>query len=178
MIAQYGLNRTGFGVSMRTFFPGLGRPISCFLITLLVFPSSRAATPSLSQGAGLVLPDGDQSRSDGQDTRKIPTTAAQPEPVRQQTDPKPAEGAEQKPQTSVPADTKQQNSVPPPVGTAAAPSIRREGVPGSRPAGAAIAPGKQRRTRSFAIRVGLLVGAGIAIGTVVAASLGSPSRPQ
>ncbi len=63
-----------------------------------------------------------------------------------------------------------------PVGTAAAPYLKPEGIAASRPAGAAIAPAKQRRVRSFAIRVALLVGAGVAIGTVVAASLGSPSR--
>ena len=63
----------------------------------------------------------------------------------------------------------------PPVGTAVAPYVK-EGTSGSRPAGAAIAPLKQRRTRSLAIRAGLLVGAGIAIGVVAAATLGSPSR--
>ena len=65
-----------------------------------------------------------------------------------------------------------------PLGTAAAPAIKPEGVAVSRPAGAAIAPAKQRRVRQWAIRVGLLVGAGIAIGTVAALSLGSPARPH
>ncbi|HTX42948.1 MAG TPA: hypothetical protein VMD25_14015 [Acidobacteriaceae bacterium] len=70
----------------------------------------------------------------------------------------------------------QQNTQP--LGTAAAPAIRPEGVAVSRPAGAAIAPAKQRRVRQWAIRIGLLVGAGIAIGTVAALSLGSPSHPH
>ena len=81
----------------------------------------------------------------------------------------------------VPAETvlsTQQNSVPPSQGTAAAPDMRPEGSPASRPAGAAVAVAKQRRTHSFAIRVGLLVGAGIAIGTVVALSAGSSGRPH
>ncbi len=86
------------------------------------------------------------------------------------------------------ADTVQQQAKPqtgtdqqapaPPVGTAAAPSLTPEGAPASRPGGAAIAPAKQRRVRSLAIRVALVVGAAIAIGTVVAATAGSPSRPQ
>jgi hypothetical protein len=74
--------------------------------------------------------------------------------------------------------TKPENPTPAPVGTAAAPYERPEGVPASRPSGAAIAPAKQRRIHSFAIRIALLAGAGVAIGIVAAASLGSPSRPQ
>ena len=74
--------------------------------------------------------------------------------------------------------TSDQRSGTPPVGTAAAPYVEPGGVAASRPAGAAIAPAKQRRTRSFAIKVGLLVGAGIAIGVVTAVSLSSPSRPH
>jgi hypothetical protein len=72
----------------------------------------------------------------------------------------------------------QQNSTQAPVGTAAAPYVKALGVPGSKPAGAAIAPAKQRRTRSILIKVGILVGAAVAIGTVAAASSASPSRPH
>lgn len=85
----------------------------------------------------------------------------------------------QPPQTTAPQPTqnKQDTQTTSPLGTAAAPFQRQQGVSASKPGGAAIAPGKQRRIRSFAIRVGLLVGAGIAIGVVTAATLGSPSRP-
>lgn len=61
-------------------------------------------------------------------------------------------------------------------GVAAAPYINPEAVTGSQPAGAAIAPAKQRRRRIFALRLGLIIGAAIAVGTVVALSEGSPSR--
>lgn len=64
-----------------------------------------------------------------------------------------------------------------PAGTAAAKSVETTGVAGSNPAGAAIAPAKQRRTRAFFIKVGAIVGAGVAVGTVMALSSGSPSRP-
>jgi len=64
-----------------------------------------------------------------------------------------------------------------PVGTAAAGSVETTGVAASNPAGAAIAPAKQRRTRTILIKVGALVGAGVAIGTVAALSSASPSRP-
>ncbi len=69
----------------------------------------------------------------------------------------------------------QQNGTTAPVGTAAAPYEKGIGVAASRPAGAVIAPAKQRRTRSILIRVGLIVAAGVAIGTVVALSSASPS---
>jgi hypothetical protein len=88
--------------------------------------------------------------------------------------------------TSQPADrqsddsnTPQEQKEPPaPVGTAVAPYEKGIGVAASRPAGAVIAPAKQRRTRSFVIKVGLLIGAAVAVGTVVALSNASPSKPQ
>lgn len=72
----------------------------------------------------------------------------------------------------------QQNNSARPVGTAAAPYEKATGVPASRPAGAVIAPAKQRRVRSFLIKVGVILGAAVAVGTVVALTKGSPSRPQ
>ena len=69
----------------------------------------------------------------------------------------------------------QQNSRP--VGTAAAPEVKPTGVAASRPAGAVIAPAKQRRMRTIVIRVGIIVAAGVAIGTVAALSRSSPARP-
>jgi hypothetical protein len=72
----------------------------------------------------------------------------------------------------------QQEATPKPVGSAAAPFEKTTGVAASSPAGAVIAPGKQRRARSIVIRVSIVVGAAVAIGTVVALSHGSPSRPN
>ncbi len=72
----------------------------------------------------------------------------------------------------------QQNSTSMPLGTAVAPYEKPFGVAASRPAGAAIAPAKQRRTRSILIKVGVLLGACIGLGTVVALSAGSPSHPH
>jgi cytoskeletal protein RodZ len=64
-----------------------------------------------------------------------------------------------------------------PAGTAAAQIGKLKGGPASKPAGAAIAPAKQRRVRSLLIKLGVLAGAGVAVGTVYALSQGSPSRP-
>ncbi|MGA7887285.1 MAG: hypothetical protein WCA44_16210 [Acidobacteriaceae bacterium] len=71
-----------------------------------------------------------------------------------------------------------QSSSSQPLGTAVAPIIKPVGVAASRPAGAAIAPAKQRRIRVLAIRWGLIVGGAIALGTVAALTLGSPRRPN
>ncbi|MGA2051469.1 MAG: hypothetical protein ABSG96_27705 [Terracidiphilus sp.] len=71
-----------------------------------------------------------------------------------------------------------QSSTQTPVGTAVAPYEKPIGVAASSPAGAAIAPGKQRRARSILIRVAVVVGAAVAIGAIVALSRASPSRPN
>jgi hypothetical protein len=65
-----------------------------------------------------------------------------------------------------------------PLGTAVAPYEKGTGIAASRPAGAVIAPAKQKRTRSFMIKVGVLIGAAVAVGTVVGLSSASPSRPH
>ena len=65
-----------------------------------------------------------------------------------------------------------------PVGTAAAPAESTVGITASRPAGAVIAPAKQRRARAILIRVGLIVGAGVALGTVLALTHATPSQPR
>lgn len=64
-----------------------------------------------------------------------------------------------------------------PVGTAVAPYVKPTGVAASRPAGAAIAPAKQRRSHSIVIRIALIAGAAAAGGAIVALSAGSRSRP-
>ncbi len=71
----------------------------------------------------------------------------------------------------------QQNPPGQPTGTAAAPAGNISGSVASRPAGAAIAPAKQRQVRSFLIKFGVVAGAGIALGTVYALSRGSSSTP-
>ena len=70
----------------------------------------------------------------------------------------------------------QQNPQPEPSGTAVAPRVQVSGGAASKPAGAAIAPPKQRRTRSLLIKFGFIAGAGAALGTVAALSAGSPGR--
>ena len=119
-----------------------------------------------------------------------PAIAQQSAPAQQTGATPPAEpvpqssGNQPVPNTSQPAGTNQQPAQSPeqggnpPVGTAVAPYEKGVGVAASRPAGVVIAPAKQRRTRSFLIRVGLVVGAAVAVGTVIGLSSASPSRPH
>jgi hypothetical protein len=87
------------------------------------------------------------------------------------------------PSQSEPAEAPRQ-SVPPsptapqqPVGTAAAETSKTSGIAASQPAGVAIAPAKQRRVRLIVIRVGAILGAGAAVGTVVALTQATASKP-
>src|ERR1041384_1676233 len=64
-----------------------------------------------------------------------------------------------------------------PIGPAAAEIGNASGIVASKPAGVAIAPAKQHQSRSLLIKLGELIGAGVAIGTVMALSNASPSRP-
>ncbi len=75
----------------------------------------------------------------------------------------------------------QQQSQPPPpqkpVGTAIAGSPTATGIAASQPAGMAVAPAKQRRVRTIILRTGAIIGAGVALGTIVALTAATPSKP-
>lgn len=117
-----------------------------------------------------------------------PTTTQAPEPSTVQPngaqtgakESAPAQGARQS-GTSDSAQTnasQQPKQNPQPVGTAVAPAEKPLGVAASRPAGAVIAPAKQRRARAIFIKVGVVVGACVALGTVMALSRSSSSTPR
>lgn len=71
-----------------------------------------------------------------------------------------------------PAKTEQQ-----PLGTAAAPAVNPVGVAASQPAGVAVAPAKPHRVWTMVVKVGAIAGAAVAIGSVMALSKASPSKP-
>lgn len=75
------------------------------------------------------------------------------------------------------SDSQQQNQNTVPSGAAGAKAPTVKGAPASRPVGAAIAPAKQRQRRSLLIKAGLVAGACVAVGSVLALSKGSPSKP-
>jgi hypothetical protein len=124
------------------------------LVVLLAFPLAETAA---------ALP---------QEAVSVPLSQSAPSP---QTVPQDSASANQ----AVQADPQQQQSGDTkPVGTAAAPLEKTSGVAASRPAGAVIGPAKQRRARAILIRVSIVIGAAVAVGTVVALSRSSPSRPN
>jgi hypothetical protein len=142
---------------MRIMSRWLGRQIVHSLVMLLAVPFGEAAM-ALPQQAEGVSPA--QTQSQNSDSATKPATDTTPSaPVPSQATPEQQQGGAQAP-----------------VGTAAAPYEKGIGVAASRPAGAVIAPAKQRRTRSILIKVGVILAAGVAIGTVVGLSSASPSR--
>jgi len=64
-----------------------------------------------------------------------------------------------------------------PQGAATAERVPTAGGSAAKPAGVAIAPAKQHRTRSLLIKFGALAAAGVAAGTVYALSRGTSSNP-
>lgn len=150
-----------------------GRQIAALLALLLAFPAGPAGS-ALAQEAA-------QAASASTSVAAAPENALpeNPEPARPQ-------AAYDGRQTAAPQSASgpfQDNNRPAQdnkhraVGTAAAPYEPTVGIAASRPAGAAIAPAKQRRVRSILISLGVIAGAAIAIGSVAALSHGSPSRP-
>ena len=131
-------------------------------------PTSAPADNNLSSN-----PEPMQSRqSDSANAPPVQNAQVSPQTNKQFPDP-PSQAS-----TQPSAQSQQQQQTPnEPVGTAAAESVPITGVAASRPAGAAVAPAKQRRVRSILIKVGALVGAGVAIGTTMALSQNSPSKP-
>jgi FtsZ-interacting cell division protein ZipA len=169
---------------MRIFASCLRSEIAFGLVMILAVPIAQAtASPqqSISGQAPQNLPAG-QNQSGGsvsqvesvapETSRSEATLPESPAPTQPQT----ADQSGQ-PSAAQSASEQQLEATPKPVGAAAAPFERTTGVAASRPAGAVIAPAKQRRARSILIRVSIVVGGAVAIGTVVALSHGSPSRP-
>ena len=138
----------------------------CLVISSLVACAETGAAPA--QQVESVPPGQSQSRAPDSGTQGPDANSA------------PSQTPSDSPQAASPqAASPQQPAVPhEPVGTAAAPYEKVTGVPASRPAGAAIAPAKQKGARSILIKVGLIVAAGVAIGTVVALSTASSSKPH
>jgi hypothetical protein len=75
------------------------------------------------------------------------------------------------------ASESQPSAQRPPVGTAAAGVVPVSGIAASQPAGVAIAPAKQRRVRTIVLKVGAIIGAGVAVGSVVALTEATSSKP-
>jgi hypothetical protein len=142
----------------------LRRQIAACLVLFLVVPFGKAATALQIQQEAASSP-----QTESQDTN---SQVAKPNTTPQTQEPSPAPSPLQN------APEPQQNQDHQPVGVAVAPYEKGMGLAASRPSGAAIAPAKQKRVRTIWISVGVLVATGVAVGTVVGLSKGSPSQPH
>lgn len=138
----------------------------CVAVSLLMPFVSASASPLQDQGSAVPVAAQNSSATQSQTNRLPDNPGSARSQVAENTSPF---GGQQS------LTTQQQDQEP--VGTAAAAGVETTGVAASKPAGAAIAPAKQRRTRSFLIKVSAIVGASVAVGTVVALASASPSRP-
>jgi anti-anti-sigma factor len=165
--------------TMRTTGRWLRRHIAGCLLLLFIAPLA-AAVPSPQQEATRnqqaevattqSQPNtSDSGTADGQaQTSQVEALPNSPGAMRSQDESASVQQPSPKPQSETQA----------PLGTAAATFVKTTGVAASKPAGVAIAPAKQRRARSILIKVGIIAGAGVAVGTVVALASASPSRPH
>ncbi|PYX65404.1 MAG: hypothetical protein DMG74_08855 [Acidobacteria bacterium] len=144
-------------------------------------------TPSVSlaqaRAADPVPPTDSQAQpANTQPNASAPSAPAQ-EDSRPQANPLPAQNSQQPPDPTPAQNTPQnedQKKTPDqqqPAGAAAAQLGRTTGGAASKPAGAAMAPAKQRQSRSLLLKMGLLAAAGVAVGTVVGLTKATPSKP-
>jgi hypothetical protein len=164
----------------------LRKQIAGGLVMMLAAPFAQgsAASPGQSPiGQPAQSVSSVQSQPEGAQNRAVkpsPDTSGSKEAYPDNPDPARSQDTDRSGQsgTSQPAAQQAQEGASKPVGTAAAPYEKTTGVAASRPAGAVIAPAKQRRARALLIRVGVIVGAAVAVGTVLALTHGSPSKPN
>jgi len=138
-------------------------------------PSNRG--PDADNAPVPPMPPLDPAESGSPSTDLLPDSPGTVEaaPLEAQQSPAPPESESRQnaqPSSPPPARASQE-----PVGTAAAETIPTVGVAASRPAGAALAPAKQRRVRTILIRMGAVVGAAAAVGVTMALTEASPSKP-
>jgi len=138
---------------------------------------AKADGPPALSGQEPAAPQSPAQDSPAQQSPEKDQTSQQPgaaQPSEQQT---PSQQPAVQREPTQPTGSQQKNQQGEPVGTAAAERVRTTGVAASKPAGTAIAPAKQRRTRAIFIKVAILAGAGAAIGTSLALAKASPSKP-
>lgn len=140
-------------------------------------PAQTNQTPSATQPAA---PGQNQSQQPSNSGTSVNPSQAPLQPVTTYPD---AAGAQQEQQPSTaPAQTTIPEGPQPkqpsePVGAATAESVPTAGGAAAKPAGVAIAPAKQHQTRSLMLKIGAVVAAGAALGTVFALSHGTSSTP-
>lgn len=144
--------------------PGVAAPLCAQSAPVSELPDSPGATVAKSQSAAQLEKSSKLS---------IPHASMQLASLEEQGNSSQQEPEQSRPQTPPAPQPPGQM----PVGTAAAGVIPADGIAASQPAGVAIAPAKQRRVRTIVLRMGAIVGTGIAVGSVVALTQGTSSKP-
>lgn len=152
------------------------RLLAVCLAVLIASPLPLAAASPQQHAPAQQLPDAPSPQA--QPSAPAANVSSQSETALAQPPVLPGQSSSQAQQAPGTQDLDQQNQAQKPVGTAAGPVTQPAGVAGARPAGAAIAPAKQRRVKAIFIRVSIIVAAAGATGAVIALSHASPSRPQ
>lgn len=139
--------------------------------------SAGAAAPALVEAASVELPDSPGAVQAGLrgSSRLDSSQSGASDPAQTSTSSTSLDSSTQT--QAAPAAAEQDVKPQRPVGTAAAEAPVVSGVTAAQPSGVAIAPGKQHRARTIMIRVGAVVGAGVAIGSVAALTAGTSSKP-
>jgi hypothetical protein len=109
------------------------------------------------------------------DAQKPPQTSASPSDRELPDAPTDAQAVPQEQSDHDASQAQNPGSVP--SGAAGAKVPHPNGAPAARPIGSAIAPAKQRGRRSLLIKVGIVAGACVAVGSVVALSKGTSAKP-
>lgn len=135
--------------------------------------NQTTAAPAQNTDNGTVDPTaGPKMPAPSGDLPETPEPATQTAPTPTPTPAAPAPAPARNDQSS-----SQQAQPQEPLGTAAARRGNTAGGPASEPAGMAIAPAKQKQTRSLLIKIGAVAAAGAALALVYGLTRGTPSTP-
>ncbi|HVP63483.1 MAG TPA: hypothetical protein VMT82_01235 [candidate division Zixibacteria bacterium] len=152
------------------------RIVSASLSALVIIVFSGAPDALAQQPATAPAPQSGVSVDPSQPPLAPPSNNPLPDaPSQQQSTPAPRPSTTLTQQSTPPAQTQEQSQQP--LGAAAAEQVRTAGGAASRPAGAALAPAKQKQSRSLLIKTGAILAAGIAVGTIYGLSRGTSSVP-
>jgi cytoskeletal protein RodZ len=149
---------------------GIRRFLSLSLVGMLMSAVSLSAEPAPQNTQEPVQTQPSRAPDNAQSSQQ---TATSPNSTELPDAPTTAQASSQ--ERSDPSQAQNPGSVP--SGAAGAKMPHAKGAPAARPLGAAIAPAKQRGRRSLLIKVGLVAGACVAVGSVFALSKGSSAKP-
>lgn len=151
-------------------------------LMILVIAFTLCGGPQLAAAQQTTPPANEQQPADqGQQNVGTSPESATPDPSKgplkpnDQTLPNAPSAAQQQQQPAAQQDRQEPQEAP--LGAAAAEAAKTTGGAASRPAGTAIAPAKQRQTRSLLIKIGAIAAGAAALGIVYGLTRGTPSVP-